>query len=238
LQGGEDAYFTDDVFCYIVAQIKAKCHGCAVTLSVGERPRGSLERLKAAGADRYLLRHETVSERLYAAIHPPEMRLESRLQCLRNLKSLGFQTGCGFMTGLPGQSVDDIVEDLLFIDEFDPEMVGIGPFLPHSETPYASEAAGDLGLTLNAVAIVRLMKPNVLLPATTAVESVAEGGRQRAVSAGANVVMPNLTTAELREKYKLYDGKAYASLEQMREQMRAIGREIVMTKGDYKEILP
>ena len=236
LQGGEGECV--ERLCEIVTRIKADFPDCAVTLSVGELSRGCLKRLKAAGTDRYLLRQETVVERLYSAIHPPQMSLGSRLSCLRDLKELGFQTGCGFMIGVPGQTLDDIVEDLLFVKAFDPEMVGIGPFLPHAQTPFADSPAGDLRLTLNAVSITRLMKPSVLLPATTAVESLAANGRQSAILAGANVIMPNLTTAALREKYQLYDGKAFATLEEISRQMSEIGREIVMTRGDYKERLP
>ncbi|MDO4266680.1 MAG: [FeFe] hydrogenase H-cluster radical SAM maturase HydE [Eubacteriales bacterium] len=239
LQGGEDAYFTDKRLCALVRAIKAKCPDCAVTLSVGERSAESYAALRAAGADRYLLRHETADASHYALLHPAEMSLSHRMDCLRELKRLGFQTGAGMMVGSPGQTEESLLDDLEFLLELRPEMVGIGPFLPHHDTPFRDKPAGSVELTLYLLSIVRLMLPEVLLPATTALGTASAGGRTAGVLAGANVVMPNLSPPGVREKYLLYDNKACTGLEaaehlsELRAEMKKIGFAVSMDRGDH-----
>jgi len=241
LQGGEDDYYTDELLTDILQGIKAAYPDCAITLSIGERDYDSYKRLFDAGADRYLLRHETADAIHYATLHPPYMQLESRSQCLRNLKEIGYQVGCGFMIGSPGQTLDHIVSDFLFIKELDPAMVGIGPFIPHAATPFSAEKAGELRLVLNALAILRLMKPNLLLPATTALGSLHDTGRELGIFAGANVVMPNLSPLDTRKKYLLYDGKISTEDDPRHcrsfidRKMSNIGYEVVTARGDYIE---
>ena len=240
MQGGEDAYFTDERLCDIVSAIKGKYPDCAVTLSMGERSRESYERLYAAGADRYLLRHETATAEHYEKLHPSEMRFEERMQCLRDLKDIGFQTGCGFMVGSPYQTYADIARDLKFIEEFKPQMCGIGPFIPHKATPFASFGAGTVELTCYLLSIVRLICPTVLLPATTALGSIEEGGRERGILSGANVVMPNLSPVDNRRKYELYNNKLYSNAEsaqakaELEKRIKSIGYEVVEARGDAK----
>ena len=240
MQGGEDAYFTDERLCDIVSAIKGKYPDCAVTLSMGERSRESYERLYAAGADRYLLRHETATADHYEKLHPSEMRFEERMQCLRDLKDIGFQTGCGFMVGSPYQTYADIARDLKFIEEFKPQMCGIGPFIPHKATPFASFDAGTVELTCYLLSIVRLICPTVLLPATTALGSIEEGGRERGILSGANVVMPNLSPVDNRKKYELYNNKLYSNAEsaqakaELEKRIKSIGYEVVEARGDAK----
>ena len=240
MQGGEDAYFTDERLCDIVSAIKGKYPDCAVTLSMGERSRESYERLYAAGADRYLLRHETATAEHYGKLHPSEMRFEERMQCLRDLKDIGFQTGCGFMVGSPYQTYADIARDLKFIEEFKPQMCGIGPFIPHKATPFASFSAGTVELTCYLLSIVRLICPTVLLPATTALGSIEEGGRERGILSGANVVMPNLSPVDNRKKYELYNNKLYSNAEsaqakaELEKRIKSIGYEVVEARGDAK----
>lgn len=240
MQGGEDAYFTDERLCDIVSAIKGKYPDCAVTLSMGERSRESYEKLYAAGADRYLLRHETATAEHYEKLHPSEMRFEERMQCLRDLKDIGFQTGCGFMVGSPYQTYADIARDLKFIEEFKPQMCGIGPFIPHKATPFASFDAGTVELTCYLLSIVRLICPTVLLPATTALGSIEEGGRERGILSGANVVMPNLSPVDNRRKYELYDNKLYSNAEsaqakaELEKRIKSIGYEVVEARGDAK----
>jgi biotin synthase len=242
LQSGEDNYYTDDILVEIIDEIKATYLDCAITLSIGERSYESYRRLFFAGADRYLLRHETANDAHYRLLHPAEMYPENRKNSLRFLKEIGFQTGCGFMVGTPGQTLDHIVEDLFFIMELDPEMVGVGPFIPHSSTPFAGEKPGDLRLTLNILAIIRLMKPNLLIPATTALGTLTNSGRELGIMAGANVIMPNLSPVEVREKYLLYDNKACTGYEAaeyvsgLRKRMKNIGCDIVVSRGDYHAI--
>jgi biotin synthase len=239
LQGGEDEYYTDEIMGGIVRSIKAEYPDCAVTLSLGERSRESLKLLREAGADRYLLRQETSCAEHFSALHPAEQTLEARQKCLRDLKALGFQTGCGFMVGSPGQTLDNIVGDLCFIRELDPEMAGIGPFIPHSDTPLAGEKAGNLSLTLNVLAIVRLIKPSLLIPATTALGTIHEHGRELGVAAGANVIMLNISPASARENYTLYDNKVCygedvkSRLDEMARRIRDTGCEFVTARGDY-----
>lgn len=239
LQGGEDAYFTDARICAIVSEIKKNYPDCAVTLSIGEKERTSYQAYFEAGADRYLLRHETANEEHYKKLHPAEMSLANRKQCLRDLKEIGYQTGCGFMVGSPGQTVETLYEDLTFIRDLQPEMVGIGPFIPQKDTPFGNEEAGTMELTLRLLSIIRLLHPKVLLPATTALGTIHPQGREKGILAGANVVMPNLSPVNVREKYKLYDNKICTGDEAaecrfcMQKRMESIGYEVVTDRGDY-----
>ena len=207
LQGGEDPFFTDEKIVHMIHEIKKKYPDCALTLSIGEKSEESYRAFREAGADRYLLRHETADTRHYSRLHPYEMSCEHRKNCLRTLKKLGFQTGAGFMVGSPLQTIDDLVADFLFLKELDPEMVGIGPFIPHPETPLAGEPGGSLHLALRTMAIMRLLLPDINIPATTAMESLHPDGRMMALQGGANVVMPNVTEGEYRKLYELYPGK-------------------------------
>lgn len=240
LQGGEDSYYSDDLFCEIISAIKEKFPDTAVTLSLGERSYDSFKRLFEAGADRYLLRHETADSEHYGKLHPKELSLKNRMNCLNRLKEIGYQTGCGFMVGSPFQTVDCIVKDLRFIKNFQPQMVGIGPFIPHKDTPFKEEKAGTLELTLFLLSIIRLLVPKVLLPSTTALGTIDPTGRERGIKAGANVVMPNLSPVGVRKKYSLYDNKictgeeAAECLECLRKRVRAAGRELVSDRGDSK----
>jgi len=241
LQGGEDPCYTDDMLVEIVNEIKAAYPDCAVTLSIGERSYESYERLRKAGTDRYLLRHETANNEHYSSLHPASMSLVNRKQCLYDLKKLGYQIGCGFMVGSPNQTLDHIVDDFLFIKELKPHMVGIGPFIPHSDTPFKNEKTGDLHLTLNALAILRLMQPNLLLPATTALGTIDFRGRELGILAGANVVMPNLSPVDVRKKYLLYDNKICTGDEAaecvacMGRRIQNTGYELVISRGDCIE---
>lgn len=240
LQGGEDGYFTDERLCDIISSIKNAYPDCAVTMSVGERPRESYERMHEAGANRYLLRHETADELHYGRLHPKELSLRQRKECLWTLKEIGFQVGCGFMVGSPYQTMDTLYEDLSFIHELKPHMVGIGPFIPHKDTPFAKETAGTLDMTLRLLSILRLMEPHVLLPATTALGTIHPLGRERGILAGANVVMPNLSPRDVRDKYLLYDNKICTGDEAaecrfcMSKRMESIGYQVVVDRGDYK----
>ena len=240
MQGGEDGYFTDDRLCALVSRIKTRYPDCAVTLSLGERSRESYQRLFDAGADRYLLRHETADATHYAALHPPLLTLDERMRCLRDLKDIGFQTGCGFMVGSPHQTSAHLAKDLKFIEEFKPDMCGIGPFIPHKDTPFADCAAGTLEMTCFLLSLVRLIHPPVLLPSTTALGTIGEHGREQGILAGANVVMPNLSPLDVRQKYMLYNGKvatgseAAEGLADLKTRMSAIGYEVVSARGDVK----
>ncbi|MDD4376848.1 MAG: [FeFe] hydrogenase H-cluster radical SAM maturase HydE [Eubacteriales bacterium] len=239
LQGGEDLFWTDEKLCRIVERIHRSFPDCAITLSIGERAFESYKKLYEAGADRYLLRHETSCEQHYGRLHPKNLSLKNRMSCLKSLKRIGFQTGCGFMVGSPFQTLENICEDLIFIKEFSPEMVGIGPFIPHKDTPFGNYKKGSAGLTLKSLAITRLMLPKVLLPSTTALGTALEDGRMRGVLAGANVIMPNLSPKEVRKKYLLYDDKiatgdeAAESIESLKKSMEKIGYCIVTDRGDY-----
>lgn len=206
LQGGEDPYFTDDIMVDIISSIKDKYPNNAITLSLGERSYESYEKMFNAGADRYLLRHETATKELYEKFHP-KAKFENRRQCLRNLKEIGYQIGAGFMVGLPGQTNEDLVNDLLFIKELEPHMCGIGPFIPHKDTALKDKIGGTVEDTVTMLALIRLLLPKVLLPATTALGSIDPTGREKGLKAGANVVMPNLSPTNVRDKYSLYDGK-------------------------------
>jgi len=228
LQGGEDGYYSDDILADIVFAIKEAHPDCAVTLSFGEKDYDSYKTLFDAGADRYLLRHETASADHYARLHPPVMTLQSRLQCLADLKNIGYQVGCGFMAGSPYQTTENVITDLEFIRDFRPHMVGIGPYLPHNDTPFKDRAAGTLRLALVAVAITRLLLPNALIPATTALATLHPNGRAMGIAAGANVIMPNLSPAEVRKKYLLYENKETMTIEEIADY------DIVIGRGDAK----
>ena len=238
LQGGEDAFFNDDLVVDIVKSIKREHPDCAVTLSIGEKSFESYKKYFDAGADRYLLRHETADPVHYSKLHPLNLSSENRKECLFNLKKIGFQTGAGFMVGSPYQTIDNIADDLLFLKKLDPEMIGIGPFIPHKETPFADEQAGTLELTLYLLSILRLMLPTVLLPATTALGTIDPRGRELGILAGANVVMPNLSPVSVRKKYDLYDNKictgeeAAECMNCLKKRIESIGYEIVTDRGD------
>lgn len=240
LQGGEDDYFTDTVLCALVREIKARCPGSAVTLSLGERGRASFQRLFDAGTDRYLLRHETADPAHYARLHPPEMSFSNRMRCLRDLKEIGYQAGCGFMVGSPFQTAAELAKDLKFIEAFKPEMCGIGPFIPQADTEFRGRPAGSAELTCYLLSIIRLIHPPVLLPATTALGTVHPMGREMGIRAGANVVMPNLSPASVRKKYAIYDGKlctgeeSAQGLARLARRMAGIGRRLSMDRGDVK----
>lgn len=238
LQGGEDPYFTDERMVDIVSAMRQKYPHCAITLSLGERSRESYQALFEAGANRYLLRHETATKQHYEQLHPAQMSFEHRMECLRTLKEIGFQTGCGFMVGSPGQTIEHIVRDLRFIKEFRPHMVGMGPFLSHHDTPFCDMPNGTAELTVYLLSIVRLLLPEVLLPATTALGTVQQDGRKQGVLAGCNVVMPNLSPLSVRKSYMLYDNKistdeeSAQSVEKLKRQMESIGRTVAVARGD------
>lgn len=240
LQGGEDPYFTRERMVQIIRSIKQAYPDCALTLSVGEKDPDTYRSWLEAGADRYLLRHETADPAHYCQLHPDTMGLESRMECLNTLRQLGYQTGCGFMVGTPGQTPEMILKDLRFIQAFRPQMVGIGPFIPHKDTPFREQAAGSAGLTLRLLAILRLMLPDLLLPATTALGTVLGDGRQQGMRYGCNVVMPNLSPVDVREKYALYDNKistdeeAAESVSLLAKSMAAVGYRVVTHRGDWK----
>jgi biotin synthase len=242
LQGGEDRGFTDDLTVEIISSIKELYPDCAVTLSIGEKSFESYLRYYRAGADRYLLRHETASQEHYRMLHPPNLSSENRRRCLADLKKIGYQTGTGFMVGSPYQTPAIIAEDLLFIKELSPEMIGIGPFIPHRDTPFKDKAAGTMALTIFLIAVLRLMLPDALIPATTALGTIHPGGREQGILAGANVVMPNLSPVTVREKYALYDNKistgeeAAECRDALEKQMNDIGYQLVTDRGDYKPI--
>ena len=238
LQGGEDAWFTQEKLEEIVHAIRVNYEDCAITLSLGERSRESYRRLFEAGADRYLLRHETADEAHYASLHPPELSAAHRKQCLWDLKEIGYQTGTGFMVGSPGQTAAHLARDMMFIRELEPHMVGIGPFVPHHDTPFAKEMGGSVELTLFMIGLLRLMLPKLLLPATTALGTIDPQGREKGILAGANVVMPNLSPTSVRKKYELYDNKICTGDEAaecracLSRRMENIGYKLVIDRGD------
>ncbi|MDR7869307.1 MAG: [FeFe] hydrogenase H-cluster radical SAM maturase HydE [Tissierellaceae bacterium] len=237
LQGGEDNYFTDSILVKIIIEIKRRYPDAAVTLSVGERDYSSYEKYLEAGADRYLLRHETVNKPLYESIHL-NSNYENRIKSLWDLKYLGYQIGAGFMVGIPNQTKEDLARELLFLKELDPEMVGIGPFIPHKDTVYRDKDSGALEDTITMLALARLFLPNALIPSTTALASIHEDGRELGLKAGANVVMPNLSPLAVREDYSLYDGKAYQGYEgaecrqQLEKRINKAGYVVDMSRGD------
>ena len=238
LQGGEDGWFTEDRMTDIVSGIRQRFPDCAITLSIGELPRESYRWFFEAGADRYLLRHETYDSAHYSRLHPASLSASHRQKCLWDLKELGYQVGTGFMVGSPYQTAENLADDMLFLKELNPQMVGIGPFIPHHDTPFAGQPAGTLELTVFMLGLIRLMLPKVLLPATTALGTIAEDGREQGILAGANVVMPNLSPAQVRENYLLYDNKlctgdeAAESLKSLDARFHAIGYHIAVSRGD------
>ena len=243
LQGGEDPWYNADRIEELVRCIKRKFPDCALTLSVGEHPREVYQRWYDAGADRYLLRHETADARHYGTLHPAEMSLENRMRCLWDLKEIGYQVGCGFMVGSPGQTAEHLAKDLLFIRELEPHMVGIGPFIPQKDTPFGNETAGTLELTVYLLAVIRLMLPDVLLPATTALGTIHPLGREKGILAGANVCMPNLSPTAVRKKYALYDNKictgdeAAECVQCLRRRIESIGYQVSPTRGDHCKMI-
>lgn len=240
LQGGEDPWFTDDRMCEIVSEIRKNYPDCAITLSLGEKSRESYQRFFDCGADRFLLRHETANDEHFAKLHPEKQTLKSRMKCLQDLKEIGYQVGCGFMVGSPYQTVENLTEDLLFIKEFNPQMVGIGPFIPHCDTPFKNFEKGDLDTVLKLLSIIRLMIPKVLLPATTALATIDNKGREKGILAGANVVMPNLSPLSVRKKYMLYDDKICTGDESaqcrrcLEGRINSVGCTVAKTRGDSK----
>ena len=249
LQGGEDPYFTDDRLCDIVSSIHGEFPDCAVTLSVGERSRESYRRLFDAGARRYLLRHEAASPDLYRALHPSEMNLENRMRCLYDLKEIGYQVGAGLMVGAPGQTTDHLLEDIRFMQKLQPDMIGIGPYIPQADTPFGRSSAKcaqgldkaqKLQLTLRLLAILRILFPYALIPSTTALGTIDPQGRVLGLKAGANVVMPNLTPEAARANYTIYDNKLFTGAESaegmdlLKQQVTEAGFRIVTDIGDVK----
>ncbi len=246
LQGGEDLYYTDAVLCDIIERIKEISPDAAVTLSMGERSHDSYKTLKSAGADRYLLRHETADEAHYNILHPEDMSLENRKKCLYNLKELGYQVGSGFMVGSPYQTSENIAEDILFLEELMPDMIGIGPFIPHKDTPFSAFEQGSEKLTLKLISILRLIFPEALIPSTTALATISQDGRERGLLCGANVVMPNLSPEGARKNYNIYDNKlsvgaeSAEGLKSLTDRIQSVGLCVDMGRGDapriYKEI--
>lgn len=242
LQGGEDGHFTDDMMVNIVSSIRTQFSDCAITLSLGERSHESYQRLFDAGADRYLLRHETFDSEHYSKLHPRELTAEKRQQCLWDLKAIGYQVGTGFMVGSPYQTPENLADDMLFLKKLNPQMVGIGPFIPHHETPFAQEEAGTLELTLFMLGLIRLMLPKVLLPSTTALGTIDPKGREKGILAGANVVMPNLSPTDVRKDYLLYDNKICTGDEAaecrscLERRMESIGYHVAVARGDSLNI--
>lgn len=238
MQGGEGDPEVVRPVCGLIRELKERYPECAVTLSLGEYPREIYQEMFDAGADRYLLRHETANKSHYEKLHPKEMSFENRMRCLRDLKDIGFQTGCGCMVGSPYQTLEDLALDLKFIEDFHPAMCGIGPFIPHRDTPFGDRPAGTKELTLYMLSLLRLQRPDLLLPATTALGTVSSEGHRLGIQAGANVIMPNLSPLSVRAKYMLYDGKAISGSEaaeglaMLKRSMAEIGYEVVVSRGD------
>lgn len=242
LQGGEDLSITDKDICSIVSHLKTKHPDCAITLSIGEKSRESYKLYKEAGTDRYLLRHEAADKKLYSLLHPDNMSIDRRKRCLWDLKELGFQVGAGFMVGAPYQTLDHLVSDIRFMIELEPDMIGIGPFLPHSSTPFANEAKGSMKQCLNLISILRLIFPHALIPSTTALATIHPQGRELGLKAGANVLMPNLSPAILRKLYSLYNDKACTdkeaaeNIKDIQTDVEKIGYHLVIDRGDVKRV--
>ena len=240
MQGGEDAYYTDERICEIVSAIKTKFADCAVTLSLGEKPYASYKAYFDAGADRYLLRHETSDNGHYSKLHPKSMSLKARKECLYSLKEIGYQVGSGFMVGSPYQTSENIVQDIRFLQELKPDMIGIGPYITHKDTPFSGFENGELNITLRLIAILRLIFPGALIPATTALGTIAPNGRELGLKAGANVVMPNLSPEAVRKLYNLYDNKislgkeAAEGLNLLKRSVAVAGYKVVVGRGDAK----
>lgn len=240
LQGGEDRAFNKNMICGMISNIKTNFPDCAVTLSVGEWSNEDYRAFYHAGADRYLLRHETACEDHYRKLHPQEMSLDKRKACLYNLKEIGYQVGSGFMVGSPYQTLDNLVDDIFFLAELKPHMIGIGPFITHKDTPFADKESGSLEMTLKLISILRLSHPKALIPATTALGTIHPEGRELGLKHGANVVMPNLSPESVRDKYSIYDNKlntgaeAAESLEKLKQTVASIGYNIVVDVGHSK----
>ena len=239
LQGGEDPYYTDERIVSIIRNIKKQHPDVAITLSIGERERESYQKFFDAGADRYLLRHETADKEHYEQLHPKNMSYEHRMKCLQDLHEIGYQVGCGMMVGSPGQTMEHLIRDLRFMQAFKPEMAGIGPFIPHQETEFADCSPGTAGMTLRLLSVIRLLLPEVLLPATTALGTIDAFGREKGIAAGANVVMPNLSPMNVRDKYLLYDNKictgdeAAECIRCMSLRVSRTGYQVVTDRGDH-----
>lgn len=239
LQGGEDPYYTDEKIVVIISAIKEQYPKKALTLSIGEKSLESYQKYKLAGADRFLLRHETATKAHYETLHPDNLSWDSRMQCLADLKQLGFQTGAGLMVGSPYQTDEHLVEDLVFLQKFQPQMVGIGPFIHHNDTPFRDFSDGSVEKTIIMVALTRLLLPKALIPSTTALASLSGDGRTKALLSGANVVMPNLTPLGVRENYQLYQNKIASgeetaeSFAKLKEQIETIGLTVDLSRGDY-----
>jgi len=242
LQSGEDIWYTDEILVALVHEIKMRYPKVAITLSIGERRVGTYQSLFASGADRFLMRHETASKELYEKLHPT-MRFDDRRACLRALKDIGYQVGAGFMVGLPGQTLADLAEDLRYLKELQPDMIGIGPFIPHSETPLAAEKGGTLEATLVMVALARLLIPESLIPATTALGTLHPQGRELALKAGANVVMPIITPTSVRKQYALYENKICGDDQPedcrycIERRIQAAGFEVDLGRGDSTQFI-
>ena len=242
LQGGEDPYFTDDIIVDLIKSIKSEYSDCALTLSIGEHEHKSYKAYFDAGADRYLLRHETADNEHYGKLHPHNLSPVNRKKCLYDLKEIGYQVGCGFMVGSPYQTAENLADDMLFIKELQPHMVGIGPFISHHDTPFRDEPNGTLEQTLFMIGLLRLTLPYALLPSTTALGTIHPLGREKGILAGANVVMPNLSPRSVRKKYLLYDNKICTGDEAaecrfcLNKRMESIGYNIAVTRGDVKQI--
>ncbi|MGN1014543.1 MAG: [FeFe] hydrogenase H-cluster radical SAM maturase HydE [Butyricicoccus sp.] len=240
LQGGEDPYYTDERLCSIVSAIRKEFPDCAITLSVGERPRASYQALFDAGANRYLLRHETASDEHYRRLHPDSMSLQNRKDCLFALKEIGYQVGSGFMVGSPYQTTEHLIADLRFLQSLQPDMIGIGPYLTHAETPFADQHNGSMQLTLRLISILRLLFPHALLPSTTALGTIHPQGRELGLKAGANVVMPNLSPVSVRKLYELYENKICTGDEAaqcrgcLERRVSSVGYQIVTDIGNVK----
>lgn len=242
MQGGEDPYYTDEMICDIVSKIKSRYPDCAVTLSIGEKPRESYQAFFDAGADRYLLRHETADPEHYGKLHPEAMSLENRKECLFDLKEIGYQVGSGFMVGSPYQTTEDLISDLRFLQKLQPDMIGIGPYITHADTPFAEFKSGDVMLTLRLVSILRLMFPYALIPSTTALGTIHPQGRELGLKAGANVVMPNLSPVSVRKLYSLYENKICTGEEAaqcrgcLERRVESAGYKIVTDIGNVRKI--
>lgn len=238
LQGGEDSYFTDEILVTLIKKIKSEHPDCAVTLSLGERSKESFKALRDAGTDRYLLRHETIDKKHYSILHPEELSWQNRIDCLHNLRKLGYQVGCGFMVGTPKQTKEMLAKELVFIESFKPDMCGIGPFIPHKDTPFCNMPSGTAELTCVLLSCIRLIHPKILLPATTALGTIQDCGRELGILAGANVVMPNLSPHDTRKKYMLYNNKlsdgaeSAQAKEELEKRLTSIGTEIAVDRGD------
>lgn len=242
MQGGEDPYYTDEMICDIVSKIKSRYPDCAVTLSIGEKPRESYQAFFDAGADRYLLRHETADPEHYGKLHPEAMSLENRKRCLFDLKEIGYQVGSGFMVGSPYQTTENLISDLRFLQKLKPDMIGIGPYITHADTPFAEFKSGDVMLTLRLVSILRLMFPYALIPSTTALGTIHPQGRELGLKAGANVVMPNLSPVSVRKLYSLYENKICTGEEAaqcrgcLERRVESAGYKIVTDIGNVRKI--